>query len=58
MRLGEGREVPDSVAMASAAKRPRSANSSQIVLVQDEDHASDEEIELDQELEKENEFSG
>ena len=55
MRLGE---VPDSVAMASAAKRPRAANSSQIVLVQDEDHASDEEIELDQELEKENEFSG
>ena len=44
--------------MASAAKRPRAANSSQIVLVQDEDHASDEEIELDQELEKENEFSG
>ena len=44
--------------MASAAKRPRAAKSSQVVPVQDENHASDEEIELDQELEKENGFSG
>ena len=45
--------------MASAAKRPRAAKSSQVIVpVQDENHASDEEIELDQELEKENGFSG
>ena len=44
--------------MASAAKRPRAAKSSQVVLVEDEDHASDEEIALDHEPEEENEFSG
>ena len=51
-------QLINNIVMASAAKRLRAANSSQLVLVQAEDHASDEEIELDQELEKENELSG
>lgn len=54
--------------MASAAKRPRAAKSSQVeevvldvILVQDEDHdgsSSDEENEVNPELKNQSEFSG